>query len=237
MCEGAFGERLDTNRGIVLAHPVVDRKAQQYPQFFQDVVGRAGRPAAPGHDRADVLALHLADEPVTDVFVSDEALNHQLVRRNRGFPGGAATRSIVDRCSGRTAAVRRSRGAQLEETRRHVDQGKQLVEKNCSACHAVGATGASPNKKAPEFRTLHARHPNLALREPLSRGIAAPHDEMPKFTLAGPEIDAIVAHINNLSSAARRVAIAEAADSGNARKGLAYPSSQLWCVWGGVCQS
>ena len=58
-----------------------------------------------------------------------------------------------------------------------------------------------PNKKAPEFRTLHARHPNLAMREPLSRGIAAPHDEMPKFTLAGPEIDAIVAYINNLSPA------------------------------------
>jgi tetratricopeptide (TPR) repeat protein len=111
--------------------------------------------------------------------------------------------------------------AQLAETRRRVDQGKELVEKNCRTCH-VGATGASPNKKAPEFRTLHARHPNLALREPLSRGIAAPHDEMPKFTLAGPEIDAIVAYINNLSSAARRVTIAEAADSGNARKGLAY---------------
>ena len=112
--------------------------------------------------------------------------------------------------------------AQLEETRRHVEQGKELVEKNCSACHAIGAMGASPNKKAPEFRTLHARHPNLALREPLSRGIAAPHDEMPKFTLAGPEIDAIVAYINNLSSAASRATIAEAADSGNARKGLAY---------------
>jgi mono/diheme cytochrome c family protein len=45
---------------------------------------------------------------------------------------------------------------------------------------------------------------------------------MPKFTLAGPEIDAIVAYINNLSSAASRATIAEAADSGNARMGLAY---------------
>jgi tetratricopeptide (TPR) repeat protein len=112
--------------------------------------------------------------------------------------------------------------AQLAETRRRVEQGKELVEKNCSGCHAVGATGASPNKKAPEFRTLHARHPNLALREPLSRGIAAPHDEMPKFTLAGPEIDAIVAYINNLSPAAKRISVAEAGDGGNPRKGLAY---------------
>lgn len=38
----------------------------------------------------------------------------------------------------------------------------------------------------------HARHPSLVLREPLLRGIATPHDEMPKFTLAGTEIDTIV---------------------------------------------
>jgi mono/diheme cytochrome c family protein len=57
------------------------------------------------------------------------------------------------------------------------------------------------NKKAPEFRNLHARHPNLALREPLSRGIAAPHDEMPKFALSGPQIDTIIAYINSLSTA------------------------------------
>jgi tetratricopeptide (TPR) repeat protein len=32
------------------------------------------------------------------------------------------------------------------------------------------------------------------------RGIAAPHDEMPKFALSGPEIDTIVAYINSLSA-------------------------------------
>ena len=92
--------------------------------------------------------------------------------------------------------------AWLAESDRRVQAGKALVEKNCSGCHAVGAKGASANAKAPEFRNLHARHPSLALREPLSRGIAAPHDEMPKFTLSGAEIDSIVAYIN--SHAGRR---------------------------------
>ena len=50
-----------------------------------------------------------------------------------------------------------------------------LYNLHCAGCHAVGAKGASPNAKAPEFRNLAARHPSLALREPLSRGIAAPH--------------------------------------------------------------
>ena len=117
----------------------------------------------------------------------------------------------------------------LAETEKRVQDGKALVERNCSPCHAVGAKGASPNQKAPEFRNLHARHPSLALREPLSRGIAAPHDEMPKFALSGPEIDTIVAYINSLSAAragppkAKRVVpIADAGDIGDARKGLAF---------------
>lgn len=78
-------------------------------------------------------------------------------------------------------------------------QGKDLVETNCSRCHATGRDGASPNTKAPPFRTIAVRHPMLALREPLSRGIAAPHDEMPKFQLPPSDVDKIVAYINSLS--------------------------------------
>jgi len=37
-----------------------------------------------------------------------------------------------------------------------------------------------------------------ALREPLTRGIAAPHDEMPKFRLPDADVDKIVAYINSL---------------------------------------
>jgi tetratricopeptide (TPR) repeat protein len=123
----------------------------------------------------------------------------------------------------------------LAQAEARVQQGKSLVEKNCSPCHAVGLSGESPNKKAPPFRSLHARHPSLALREPLSRGIAAPHDEMPRFTLSGPEIDSIVAYINSLATAKTGQPIArtdaksppaapipDAVEFGDPRKGLAY---------------
>jgi tetratricopeptide (TPR) repeat protein len=118
--------------------------------------------------------------------------------------------------------------ALLAETEQRVQEGKALVEQNCSGCHAVGARGASPNVRAPEFRNLHERHPGLALREPLSRGIAAPHDEMPKFALSGPQIDTVVAYINSLRPAtwAPRVKVAtpisDEQDIGDARKGLGY---------------
>jgi tetratricopeptide (TPR) repeat protein len=125
----------------------------------------------------------------------------------------------------------------LAEAEARVQQGRSLVERNCRPCHAVGATGDSPNKKAPPFRSLHARHPSLALREPLSRGIAAPHDEMPRFALSAAEIDSIVAYINSLATTTTRrpttkastkaktppaVSITDALDIGDARKGLAY---------------
>jgi tetratricopeptide (TPR) repeat protein len=119
-------------------------------------------------------------------------------------------------------------GTLLGETEKRVQEGKALVEQNCSGCHAVGSKGTSPNKKAPEFRNLHERHPSLALREPLSRGIAAPHDEMPKFALTAPQIDTIVAYINSLRPAtwATRVKVAtpisDEQDIGDAAKGLSY---------------
>ncbi|MES1179734.1 MAG: tetratricopeptide repeat protein, partial [Hyphomicrobium sp.] len=117
----------------------------------------------------------------------------------------------------------------LAETERRVKLGQALVESNCKPCHATGASGASPNRKAPEFRNLHARHPSLALREPLSRGLSATHDEMPKFALSGPEIDTVVAYINSLATtkpASPRTKtvrpIADATDIGDAAKGFAY---------------
>jgi len=86
-----------------------------------------------------------------------------------------------------------------EETVTRINEGQGLVEAHCSGCHAVGRDGASPNPKAPQFRTLHHRHPIQALREPLTRAIAARHDEMPQFALPDAQIDRIVAYINSLS--------------------------------------
>lgn len=88
------------------------------------------------------------------------------------------------------------------ESDRLQKQGAALVETHCARCHATGRTGTSSNAKAPEFRTLQQRHPVQALREPLSRGLMATHEEMPKFILDEVEVDAVVAYINSLPEAA-----------------------------------
>lgn len=79
-----------------------------------------------------------------------------------------------------------------------VEEGRVIVRVLCSGCHAVGADDTSPNENAPALRTLVDRYPLLSLREPLSRGIAAPHAEMPRFKIAGPDVDRIVAYLNSL---------------------------------------
>ena len=84
------------------------------------------------------------------------------------------------------------------ESDKLIAEGRVLAEKNCAWCHAISKTGNSPNPRAPAWRDLHRRHPILALRDPLTRGIGRPHDEMPKFELTDDEIDTIVAYINSL---------------------------------------
>jgi len=91
-------------------------------------------------------------------------------------------------------------GSLAAEADRNVKAGKALAEAHCAWCHAVGTSGQSANPRAPAFRQLHARHPIMSLREPLTRGIAAPHDDMPKFAFDDNQIDMIVAYINSLSN-------------------------------------
>jgi tetratricopeptide (TPR) repeat protein len=140
---------------------------------------------------------------------------YALAYNNRGYAyeaRGERAQAVLDyrqallidpSLSGARQALERLKavGPLAAESSRLIAEGKALVEKHCSRCHATGAAGESPNAKATPFRALHTRHPVLALREPLTRGIAAPHDEMPRFALADPEIDKIVAYVNSLSPA------------------------------------
>lgn len=87
------------------------------------------------------------------------------------------------------------------QSTKRVAAGKSIAEKTCAWCHAIGLRDESPNKEAPRFRDIHARHPVLALRDPISRAIATPHDRMPKLPLSDAEVDTIIAYINSLRPA------------------------------------
>ncbi len=86
-----------------------------------------------------------------------------------------------------------------EKNKTLIAEGKTTAETKCQFCHAIKAKGKSPNAQAPQFSSLSDRYPVLSLRVPLSRGIAAPHDVMPKFTLNERQIDGLIAYINSLN--------------------------------------
>jgi len=80
------------------------------------------------------------------------------------------------------------------------DQGRDLLERNCAMCHAVGVTGDSPNSIAPAFREMHTRYPIDNLAEALGEGILTGHPQMPQFTFDADEVQAILTYLKSIQT-------------------------------------
>jgi len=79
-----------------------------------------------------------------------------------------------------------------------LELGRTLLDDNCAGCHAIGATGDSPHETAPPFRELHLRYDVTALSEALVEGLVSGHPDMPEFTFAPEEAEAIVVYLKSL---------------------------------------
>ena len=80
-------------------------------------------------------------------------------------------------------------------------RGKEIAEKKCALCHAVGATGDSADQKAPPFRTLSQRYPIDSLQEALAEGITVGHEgvSMPEFRMEPREIDDFLSYLKSIN--------------------------------------
>ncbi len=81
-----------------------------------------------------------------------------------------------------------------------LQRGHDLVQNNCSMCHAIGTTGDSPNPLSPRFRELHLRYPIEDLAEALSEGIMVGHPQMPQFRFGADEIADIIAYLQSIQT-------------------------------------
>jgi mono/diheme cytochrome c family protein len=79
-----------------------------------------------------------------------------------------------------------------------IAKGRALVVRNCGMCHAVGRTGASPNKQAPPFRELHQRYDMDMLGEALAEGILTGHPAMPEYRFQPDEVVAIIRYLRSI---------------------------------------
>ncbi len=77
------------------------------------------------------------------------------------------------------------------------EAGHMLVQDNCARCHAIEATGDSPNPDAPPMRTFASKWPLENLEEALAEGIVVGHEgmEMPEFVFEPEQISDILAYL------------------------------------------
>lgn len=79
-----------------------------------------------------------------------------------------------------------------------VQHGRAIAATNCAACHSIDRSGASPNPKAPPFRTLGRSYPVEGLEEALAEGIVTGHPRMPQFVFPADEVDDLIAFLKSL---------------------------------------
>src|SRR3546814_16744964 len=80
-----------------------------------------------------------------------------------------------------------------------VSRGRDLAERRCASCHAIGETNASPNRLAPPFRSLYRQYPVDALQPAFLKGLEVDHRDMPRFILTPQEVTDIIAFLHDLT--------------------------------------
>ena len=81
----------------------------------------------------------------------------------------------------------------------HADQasdGKALLERNCSRCHAVAPGAESPRKEAPNLSIVLGSYPAERLQSELTEGIRPKHREMPQVRFSSDEIASIYYYLH-----------------------------------------
>jgi len=87
---------------------------------------------------------------------------------------------------------------QAETQSGQIEAGRDIADRLCARCHAVGAEGESPHEEAPPFRTFAEKWPVEYLEEALAEGITVGHPDMPEFVLQPDEIASFIAYLKSL---------------------------------------
>lgn len=134
------------------------------------------------------IVLRITIDPATTFVV-----RITMETRARRYPWspirvGAATLALVLPL----ATFQPASGSELTE------QGQDIAQRLCAACHGIGRAERSPIPVAPAFRRLEPRVDLDRMIERLQNGLIAGHPEMPVFVLKENEARALVAYMKAL---------------------------------------
>ena len=85
-----------------------------------------------------------------------------------------------------------------------MEQGRRLVQKNCSRCHAIDLEDESKHPAALPFRDISIYYPVEALEEAFAEGIVAGHPDMPEYKASPEQIDAIILYLQSIQEKPRQ---------------------------------
>ncbi len=78
------------------------------------------------------------------------------------------------------------------------ERGRQLAEKMCAHCHAIGKWERSPLANAPPFRQLEARVDFEDLQQRLQDGVISGHPAMPMFIFSAEDARVLVIYLRTM---------------------------------------
>ena len=107
--------------------------------------------------------------------------------------GGLLFAMLVTGCETEAVSDERQSFAEL-------DKGEAIAELVCSSCHAVGRDDIGPHADATPFRDISKSYPIDMLADSLSRGIVVDHPDMPPFSFAPDEVDALIEYMKRIQS-------------------------------------
>ena len=81
-----------------------------------------------------------------------------------------------------------------------IENGRNLAERNCAVCHAIGAKGQSVNPMSPPFRDIHLRYRPADLGDIFQGGLLTHHPAMPEFRFNLRELEDIAAYMQSVET-------------------------------------
>jgi mono/diheme cytochrome c family protein len=97
------------------------------------------------------------------------------------------------------AAAAMPADAQNPDNAESVAIGRTAAQTYCATCHAIGRTGASPNKSSPPLRRVAHKYRDKSISSILIiDGTVVEHKGMPRFEISVQEADGLIAYIRSL---------------------------------------
>ena len=111
---------------------------------------------------------------------------------------------LVAMSAGGCAQLAPAAGAPGRVDLAEIARGQAFAQTACAGCHAVGASGSSPDPRAPPFAVLAGHYVGVSLQRKLTEIAETGHYAMPALRIHADEANDVAAYLESLNAGASR---------------------------------